>query len=469
MNSRLESYPMTQNSGHQSQTEQEPLDREDTALQDDASQCSSDPDAGQSDDKPDDSADNTKDVQDNPGFEDQSLSDESSKNKKGLGKRIAIIIGCVLLACLVGGAAYFLWFTNALDKALAPSDSTESATKDVLAPERSGEPYYVLILGSDSREGNYSGSVDQQGNNERSDVMMLIRIDEKNKKITMLSIPRDTPYKLEDGSFVKINEMFNVEGVAGAIRAVHDTTNVPISHHAEIRISGLENVVDLLGGVEVDVPTDLSYMTTDNHKVTIKAGKQKLNGKEAQIFVRARHEFGDNQDQHRQDNVRQLLQAIIDEVTSRPITEIPGLVLQIAEYIDTDLKTMDAIGLATVFAGDKTTMYSGTGPTEGAVNELAGNKWLCYQNPEGWKKIIEVVDSGKNPKRAEINYEETQIPWTDVTDQPEFRSSLAHRYYYGWSPTDEDKTKQGDDQGQASGQNTGEAQKDGSSASQEAA
>lgn len=431
---------MTQHSGYQPPTNQDSRNRVDSAQQVDASQYSRERYGKHAKTGAQDAFETSvnQSLQGSQGFDSQRYLDMSkNRKKKNLTRRIITVVACVLLLALVGCGAYALWFTSALDKALAPSDSTASALTDVLTPQNTGEPYYILIMGSDSREGNYTEHIDQRGSNERSDVMMLVRIDAANKKITMLSIPRDTPYKLEDGSFVKINEMFNVEGVAGAVKAVHETTGLPISHHAEIRISGLEKVVDLLGGVEVDVPTDLSYTTTDNKEVTIEAGKRRLNGKEAQIFARARHEFGDNQDQHRQDNVRQLLQAIINEITNRPITEIPGLVLQIAEYIDTDFKTLDAIGLATTFAGGNVTMYSGTGPTEGAVNELAGNKWLCFQNPEGWKKIVEVVDSGKNPKTADINYEETQIPWTDVPDQPDFRSSLAHKYYYGWSPEDE--------------------------------
>ena len=284
-------------------------------------------------------------------------------------------------------------------------------------------------MGSDSREGNYSAATDQQGTNERSDVMILARIDTRNKKITLLSIPRDTPYQLSDGSFIKINQVYNYEGTAGAVKAVSELTGLPISHHATIRISGLENIVNLLGGITVDVPVDLSYVTTDNKEVTIKAGRQTLNGQEAQIFARARHEFGDNQDEQRQGNVRQLMTAIIDKILDRPLPEIPNLVLKLAEYVDTDLRSKDAASLAMAFAGGGIKVYTGTGPSDGSANDQAGGKWLCYQNPEGWKKVVEIVDSGENPNG--IDYAETQSPWDEVEGQPNFESSLAYHYYYG--------------------------------------
>ena len=352
-----------------------------------------------------------------------------SKRKRSLGRRIASIIGCLLLACVLAGGAYAIWFTHALDSALASDDDSFAALDEVLTPVVKGEPYYVLIMGSDSREGNFSAATDQQGDNERSDVMMLGRVDDKNKKVTLLSIPRDTPYQLADGSYIKINQMYNYEGAAGAVKAVSELTGVPISHHASVRVSGLENIVNALGGITVDVPVDLSYITMDDKEVTIKAGRQTLNGQEAQIFARARHEFGDNQDQHRQSNVRQLLTAIINKILDRPLPEIPGLVLQLAEYIDTDMRSLDAAGIAMAFAGSDITVYTGSGPSEGAINEQAGRKWLCYLNPEGWQKIMALVDAGEKPEG--VDFTETQTPWTEITDQPDFDSSLAHHYYYG--------------------------------------
>ena len=354
-----------------------------------------------------------------------------ARRRNTTAKRIVKIVACVLAAVLVSGIAYAFWFTNALDRALSPDQETVDALSGILVPSINGEPYYVLVMGSDSREGNYSSHHDERGDNERSDVMMLLRVDEKNHKLTMLSIPRDTPYRCNDGSYVKINELFNAEGVAAAVKAVSELTGLPISHHAEVRVSGLANIVDLVGGVTVDVPIDLSYETMDHKEVTIKAGRQTLNGEQAEIFSRARHEFEEDQDAHRQDNVRQLLKGVIEKILDHPITEIPGLVLQIAEYIDTDYKTINAISLATTFSGSDMTIYSATGPHAGDFNEATGGKWLCYLNPEGWKAIVDVVDSGEDPSKANIDFTQTQVLWTDVTDQPDFNSSDAHKYYYG--------------------------------------
>lgn len=364
-----------------------------------------------------------------------------TKRKRSLGKRIACILGCVVLASAVACSAYAVWFTSALDSTLA-SNEDFSSTEEVLVSPAIGEPYYVLVMGSDSREGNETAHADQRGDNERSDVMMLVRVDAENKKITLLSIPRDTPYRLADGSYIKINQVYNIKGAAGAIKAVSELTGLPIAHHVTVRISGLENIVDLLGGVTVDVPIDLSYITTDNKEVTIKAGEQTLNGKEAQIFARARHEFETDQDQNRQSNVRQLMTAIIKKVFDRPLPEIPGIVLKLAEYVDTDYRTRDAASLAMAFAGSDITVNSCSGPSNGEINEAAGNKWLCYPNPEGWAAVVQAVDAGEAP--TDIDYQATQIPWSEVTGQPDFKHSLAYHYYYGTHIAEDEEWVYGD-------------------------
>ena len=114
-----------------------------------------------------------------------------------------------------------------------------------------------------------------QGDNQRSDVMILARVDAGKKQVTLVSVPRDTPYTLDGGSVVKINEVYNIEGAAGSIKAVSKLTGVPISHYAEVHFSEFQEIVDKLGGITVDVPIEVSYkdaLTGD--KVTIKPGVQ---------------------------------------------------------------------------------------------------------------------------------------------------------------------------------------------------
>ncbi|BDE94710.1 LCP family protein [Raoultibacter timonensis] len=320
----------------------------------------------------------------------------------------ALIVAASVLVCFVCAVgAYAFWFSGQLDDRFSMGDQTDAAVNDALASPISGKPFYMLLLGSDSREGSDTSSrEDESGDNQRSDVMILVRVDAKNKQVTMVSIPRDTPLTLEDGSIVKLNEAYNIGGAAYSIEAVSKITGVPISHYAEVHFSEFQELVDKIGGVEVDVPVELSYKDAlTGEWITLEPGVQTLDGQQAQIFARARHEYETDQDAHRQNNIRTLLEAIITKVLEKPFYELPDTVLSLAESVGTDFNSSDLVSLALEYAGGSgsMTIYSCTGPTDGDINEAAGGIWLCYENPEGWANLMSVVDSGEDPSGLDVN------------------------------------------------------------------
>ena len=333
--------------------------------------------------------------------------DYIKRRKRGrLLKRIGLCALAALLVAVFATGTCVLWYSSALDNALSMGADQDASVDAVLSAGEAGRPFYMLLLGSDSREGNLtSNSPSNQGDNERSDVMILVRVDAKARQVTLVSIPRDTPHTLDDGSVVKINEVYNLEGAAGSIRAVSELTGVPISHYAEVHFSEFQEIVDKLGGITVDVPIEVSYkdaLTGD--KITIEPGVQTLNGQQAQIFARARHEYGENQEAKRQNNIRTVLMAIVEKVLEKPLTELPVTVLDLAESVGTDMDTSNILSLALGFAGATSgmTVYSCTGPSNGDFMEQHDGMWLCYENPEGWATLMSVVDAGEDPDDIDV-------------------------------------------------------------------
>ena len=49
------------------------------------------------------------------------------------------------------------------------------------------------------------------------------------------------------------------------------------------------------------------------------------------------------------------------------------------------------------------TIYSCSGPSAGDINEAAGGIWLCYEDPEGWANLMEVVNTGADPSDVDVN------------------------------------------------------------------
>lgn len=328
------------------------------------------------------------------------------RKRKRLFKRIGACALAVLLVAVCATGGYALWYSATLDGVLSMGTEQDASVESVLTPAEPGKPFYALLLGSDSREGSGTSSrADESGDSQRSDVMILARVDASNRQVTLVSIPRDTRYTLEDGSLVKINEAYNLGGAAASIKAVSTVTGTPINHYAEVHFSEFQELVDKLGGITVDVPIELSYKDAlTGETVSLMPGTQTIDGQQAQIFARARHEYGDNQEAKRQSNIRQILFAIIEKVLEKPVTELPETVLDLARSVGTDMNTSDIVSLGMAFSGGSgdMTMYSCTGPSDGDFDEAQNGLWLCYENPEGWATLMAAVDAGEDPSGLDV-------------------------------------------------------------------
>ena len=161
-------------------------------------------------------------------------------------------------------------------------------------------------------------------------------------------------------------------------------------------MDGFEGLVDAVGGITVNVPQTIGYkdMLTKEY-IQIEKGTQTLNGQQAQIFARARHEYKD-QEATRQSNNRQIVEALVASIRNQPWYNMPHVGLAIASCLDTDLKSADIIPLAMNFLHGDITIYNGTGPTEGDIYQ-DDQLWYCYTNTSGWKKLMKTVEEGADP------------------------------------------------------------------------
>ena len=345
-------------------------------------------------------------------FDEEYHTQVNRRRRRGRAGRVILFL---IVFLLVAALACGVWYMHRVNSALSLGGDKDSV-KSALTEAKADEPFYMLLLGSDSRE--HSGTADRQdesGDNERSDVMILVRVDAAERKLTMLSIPRDTPHIDSSGNIMKINEVYNRDGAAGTIKAVQQLVGVPISHYAEIHFSGFQELVDSLGGVDVNVPIELSYSDAlTGERVTLQPGQQTLDGQQAQIFARARHEYAGNQDEHRQEAVRAIVAALVKKAQDTPVTRMPGVILSAAECVSTDMDVGTILPLA-LELHEGTTVYSGTGPTAGAVDEAAGGLWLCYQDDAGWERVMRVVDSGDDPSKVSYAGDTARIAGTEET------------------------------------------------------
>jgi polyisoprenyl-teichoic acid--peptidoglycan teichoic acid transferase len=199
------------------------------------------------------------------------------------------------------------------------------------------QPYQILVMGIDGATGFDS----------RSDSMLLIRVDNSDRRLNILSIPRDTRVAIDNYGYDKINAANVYGGAKLAISTVQNKLNgVQIDRYVRLDSSGLDEIIDAIGGVEVNVPKAMRYEDkTQKLSIDLQPGLQTLNGKQAEGFIRFRHdELGDIGRIKRQQT---MLQALKAKITNPLILmNLPQLIPIIQKHTDTNLSFDEMMAIA---------------------------------------------------------------------------------------------------------------------------
>jgi len=258
-------------------------------------------------------------------------------NKKGSrkGSRIFLFGGVILVVLLALSA---LWLKSIWDEIflLQPPGDREGAAS---TPEkdRDKDPFpeimNVLVLGLDTRD-----------KAARADTIMLLSLNQKTEEINIISIPRDMRVKIPGYGLDKINHSYAYGGLPLTRQAVEEFLDINIDHYIITDFEGFTNIVDLLGGIELEVEKKMRYYGID---VTIELdpGFQRLDGDKALQYVRFRSdEEGDFGRVRRQQTfLKTLLQEII---AFKNILRFPQILPEIAQNIKTDMELNQALKLA---------------------------------------------------------------------------------------------------------------------------
>ena len=302
--------------------------------------------------------------------------------------RVAVVVLLALmivLACGVFAAFSFIQSVNSdLGGAYTPEENM--AIQEKLVSADVNEPFYVLLVGSDSRSTELSGS--------RSDTNILVRVDPTRDQITMLSIPRDTKINIPGYGTNKFNAAYAYGGIAGVIDAVKNLTGIEVAHYAEISFEGVVDLVDAMGGVEVDVPVDINDPDAWG---SVSAGTQTLDGEHALIFARSR-QYADG-DFSRTSNQRTLVTALVKKVLNLPVNEIPDTIQRCAKCVTTDMSVFDIYSLAVQFKNlGELTVYSAMVPSY--TDYIDGVSYVICDTTT-LAKMIKIMEEGGDPNTVE--------------------------------------------------------------------
>ncbi|MBG9984028.1 LCP family protein [Aerococcaceae bacterium DSM 111022] len=190
-----------------------------------------------------------------------------------------------------------------------------------------GEPINVLLIGTD---GNDLERTEDEGFVSRSDTLMLINLNPETKQTQVLSIPRDSLATVE-GEPDKINHAFAYGGAELTIETVQDFLQVPIDYYATIDMSGLEKLIDAIGGIEVTSPLTFEYRGTG----FVEGETREVNGVKAMNFARMRYDDPEGE-VGRQNRQKIVIKAIVDKILS---PEGMSNLSEILQVVNTHVKT----------------------------------------------------------------------------------------------------------------------------------
>ena len=313
-------------------------------------------------------------------------------------KAAAILVVCICaLSCIALAAC----------SAPVQSRSTESISADAADVTMSKEPpssdpFYVLVVGNDSRTGTVEINKSYYSDGTaRSDTTMLVRVDPKNYVVDIITIPRDTACDY-DGWEYKFNEAYHMNGIQGTLEQVELLTGVKPKYYLDTTFVGFEKFIDAFGGVDVWVPMDMDLQDiVGGEDIYLSEGEQKLNGAEALVFARVRKAIGYVYDAAPEEAYRQVDDRSIVESAIRSVVngKVPAdvAVKALLSNCDSNFDADDLTYYVNDFAknAEKLTIYSATGPYNGDAN--ANGDWLTFRDEDTWHEIIAVADANDDP------------------------------------------------------------------------
>lgn len=205
------------------------------------------------------------------------------------------------------------------------------------------KPFNMMILGVDSRGEKRS----------RSDTMMLASVNPLQKKVTLLSIPRDTLAQIPGHGRDKFNHSMFFGGPPLVKETMEKFFGIEINHYVSVDFEGFIRLVDELGGIEVDVKRRMKYHDpSDGTDINLSPGIQLLNGEQALDYARFRKsDIGsDASDFDRMDRQQEVVRKITDKATSlSTVFRVFNLMEILGEHVKTDFTEEEVRKLAILF------------------------------------------------------------------------------------------------------------------------
>ncbi|MEG3270476.1 LCP family protein [Streptococcus suis] len=234
-----------------------------------------------------------------------------------IGKKIFLmslaIVGLTLGAGLIYGASLLNFSTGTISKTYKQLDGEEEIT-----PIDATEPLTILLMGVDMDQATRGG--DWEGG--RSDSMILVTVNPKTKETNMMSLTRDIMVEIAEangessGTVEKLNHSYSYGQAPMAIATIEKMMDITIDRYIEINMDGLVELVDAVGGIEVNNTLGFPISISEHEPAytsIVQPGQQLVNGDQALVYARMRYDDPEG-DIGRQRRQREVITAIIKKL-----------------------------------------------------------------------------------------------------------------------------------------------------------
>lgn len=333
----------------------------------------------------------------------------------GLGfYKALVVVSALIVAAYIG-----LQLMSKAPEQKAPVNHTPDNNAAVVG-DTSGDTSQVDPNALERREGVYNiflAATDVEG--FRTDTMMVLSYDTVEQHVGVVSIPRDTLVARESGN---PHLVYGPGGLEQRIEDVSDMFGIVIDGYVKVDINGFIELVDYLGGVDVDIPLDMNYDDPyQNLHIHYTKGTHHLDGQGAMEVARYRHDNSDspnyNANQWYTDIQRNAMQQQILVNLAKKVlawdnlTKINGFVEIFNQYVETDLTLSNMLFFAQKAVDLDTATGVETATLEGNGFGLYNGYKYCYELDE--QSTLDTVNRLTNPYTRDLTLDDMNLARAD--------------------------------------------------------
>lgn len=290
------------------------------------------------------------------------------RNKRlSIGLVIFLVIIFLIVGVFVGSILYLKSKLNKIT--YKPVDVTDLGIEEEKMPTISEEYTRFVIFGSDSRDtsNQYAG---------RSDTIIIVVLDNVNKKINLISIPRDTYVDVPGYGYTKINHAYAYGQEQLSLKTINSNFGLNLTQYVTIDFSGLVDSIDMVGGVEVYLTqeeVDFINGGMDAANKIAGPGLVNLNGKQALKHSRNRYVGSDFVRAYRQ---RTILISLLNKIMQKNVDEILALSDSLLVNVTTNMDINKYKSLFKEVAGDRQSYLKNISSVQIPAEEYGYPYWL---------------------------------------------------------------------------------------------